>query len=463
MASPNVTGSLLLLQEYYNALNPDKYMRSATLKALAIHTADEAGANAGPNYQFGWGLMNTAKATDVIQAKGVQSIMSEIVLNNNKTYSVSFYSDGTSAIKASICWTDPAGTPVTGQLNPSDLMLVNDLDLRIQKENTTFYPYVLDPTSPSSAATKADNFRDNVEQVFISSAGEGVYTAIIGHKGELADLLPQEFSLIITGTEVYPSPPTIVDFSPETGASGETVTIIGSGFLDVSSLSFGGKQARHFFVESDTKIIADVGSEGASGDVKVVTNYGSHSKSGFVFTPSLVEMSQVIVDGSANDPDLPISSTFVNWFPVNNAVEYEIYAHGKLVNVFISSHNFWAELSNLYFDVNDDLQFALKVRAKLSDGTYTSYGYPEEAVPVETEVQHEGNVQVYAQKGDLFFMKQELGKARITIYNTSGQSIITDSFTGLSYRKNYNLSKGIYLVKLVTDKSKVVEKVSVMP
>lgn len=42
MASPNVAGSLLLLQEYYNLLN-DTYMRSSTLRGLACHTADDAG------------------------------------------------------------------------------------------------------------------------------------------------------------------------------------------------------------------------------------------------------------------------------------------------------------------------------------------------------------------------------------------------------------------------------------
>ena len=35
------------------------FMRAATLKALAIHTADEAGGAPGPDYEFGWGLLNT--------------------------------------------------------------------------------------------------------------------------------------------------------------------------------------------------------------------------------------------------------------------------------------------------------------------------------------------------------------------------------------------------------------------
>src|SRR5690606_10068021 len=57
MAAPNVTGSLLLLQQHFHNLN-GVYMRSATLKGLALHTADDAG-NPGPDAVWGWGLLNS--------------------------------------------------------------------------------------------------------------------------------------------------------------------------------------------------------------------------------------------------------------------------------------------------------------------------------------------------------------------------------------------------------------------
>ncbi|MCI5146674.1 MAG: peptidase S8, partial [Candidatus Electrothrix sp. AR3] len=53
MATPNVTASLLLLQEHYHE-RYGSYLKAATLKALALHTADEAGPT-GPDYMFGWG------------------------------------------------------------------------------------------------------------------------------------------------------------------------------------------------------------------------------------------------------------------------------------------------------------------------------------------------------------------------------------------------------------------------
>ena len=51
MAAPNVTGSLILLQQHYQDIHGGgNFMRAATLKALAIHTADEAGDTDGPDY-----------------------------------------------------------------------------------------------------------------------------------------------------------------------------------------------------------------------------------------------------------------------------------------------------------------------------------------------------------------------------------------------------------------------------
>ncbi|MGK4566633.1 S8 family serine peptidase [Flavobacterium sp. 3HN19-14] len=42
MASPNVMGTLLLLQQHFKN-KTQHFMKAATLKALACHTADDAG------------------------------------------------------------------------------------------------------------------------------------------------------------------------------------------------------------------------------------------------------------------------------------------------------------------------------------------------------------------------------------------------------------------------------------
>ncbi|RMG66935.1 MAG: peptidase S8, partial [Bacteroidetes bacterium] len=196
MSSPSTSGSLLLLQEYHGALH-GSYMRAATLKALVIHTADEAGANPGPDYAFGWGLLNTARAaTHLANITGGDSLL-EGSLNDGSTYTLPVYLDGQHPLRATLAWTDYTGTPYSNQLNPTSPRLVNDLDLRLMGNGGIFMPYVLDPANPAAAATTGDNVRDNVEQVYLAAPAAGWYTLQVSHKGNLAGG-NQAFSLILS-------------------------------------------------------------------------------------------------------------------------------------------------------------------------------------------------------------------------------------------------------------------------
>jgi hypothetical protein len=203
MSSPNASGSLLLLQEYYNQLHPGTFMRSSTLKGLVIHTADEAGISAGPDYQNGWGLINMTKAAAVITANNSGHLIQENTLNNtdNNTYSLPVIASGNGKISATISWTDPKGDvePVATALNNTTKRLVNDLDMVIKKGATVYRPWILNPASPASAATTGDNVLDNVEKVELPDVIPGqTYTIEITHKGTLARG-QQIYSLIASG------------------------------------------------------------------------------------------------------------------------------------------------------------------------------------------------------------------------------------------------------------------------
>jgi hypothetical protein len=101
-------------------------------------------------------------------------------------------------VVATLVWADPAATPVPLSLDPPDLMLVNDLDLRIERDGITYEPWVLYPESPASAAGRGDNFRDNVEQVIVTGGGTGIYTIQVSHKNGLLGDESQDYSLIIS-------------------------------------------------------------------------------------------------------------------------------------------------------------------------------------------------------------------------------------------------------------------------
>ena len=202
MSSPNASGSIFLLQEYYSQLHGStSFMRSATLKGLVIHTADEAGPSPGPDYQHGWGLINMARAASVITANNTSQLIQENVLNNAATFSLPVIASGDGKISATLSWTDPKAEfePLANALNNPARKLVNDLDIVIRRGATTYRPWVLNPASPASAATTGDNILDNVEKVELPDVVPGAtYTIEITHKGTLARG-PQAYSLIASG------------------------------------------------------------------------------------------------------------------------------------------------------------------------------------------------------------------------------------------------------------------------
>ena len=198
-AAPNVTGSLYLLQEYYAQKYSGNFMRAATLKGLACHTAFDAG-NTGPDYIYGWGLLDMKKAAQAITDNGTKSMIKENTLSQGTTQSFNVVASGDGALAATISWTDPEGTITTdGVVNDRTPKLVNDLDIRISDGTTTFSPWVLDPDNPSAPATTGNNIRDNIEQVYVAGATPGkTYTIKVSHKGTLISGA-QSYSLIVTG------------------------------------------------------------------------------------------------------------------------------------------------------------------------------------------------------------------------------------------------------------------------
>lgn len=205
MATPNAAGSLLLLQELSQQLSPKKFLRSATVKALAIHTANEAGLNPGPDYKFGWGLLNMLEAATVLKnalttknSATSSDLVYENTLNNLDSTTYTIIASGKKPVKATIVWNDVKGT-VTNTLNDNTPQLVNDLDLTITQGSNTTRSWKLNPLTPSSAAFKGDNILDNVEKVEIDTTLVGKsYLIKVKHKRNL-DRGQQAYSLVISG------------------------------------------------------------------------------------------------------------------------------------------------------------------------------------------------------------------------------------------------------------------------
>lgn len=198
MATPAVAGTAILLQEYYEDLNGSgMFMRSATLKALLMHTASDLD-NDGPDYKTGYGLINAEKAANIIKASN-ENTNARIVENvhNESMYSIGLVSTCQDTTVVTMAYTDPPGIAQT-TLDNSTPNLVNDLDVRLFNVNNIDRPWVLNPASPDNLATKGDNDLDNVEQVV--SSNQNIQLLQVSNEGSLYSG-SQNYSLVISGIE----------------------------------------------------------------------------------------------------------------------------------------------------------------------------------------------------------------------------------------------------------------------
>ncbi|TRW24391.1 S8 family serine peptidase [Flavobacterium zepuense] len=230
MAAPNVTGTLLLLQEYSRNLN-GVFMKAATLKGLAMHTADDFNVQ-GPDAISGWGLLNGLKAAKAMSGNGTTSIVDERILANNESYFITVNSDGVSPLEASISWTDkqpPSVQETASDINENTPKLMEDLDIRIIKNATTYYPYKLLTATTNGLG---DNTRDPFEKVTVNNAS-GQYTISVKHKGTLIGA-NKAYSLIITGitSPVSSGKMALADDKKETGNQNAQIITVGEAVIN---------------------------------------------------------------------------------------------------------------------------------------------------------------------------------------------------------------------------------------
>ena len=201
-AAPGVTAGLALplqrrSQFFTNLTAEADAFRGSTLKALAIHTADDI-CNTGPDYLTGWGLYNAVSAVRQIEldaTDGRGTHIKEIELSVGETNSWPVVLDGT-PFKVTAVWNDLPGTPSTNVfIDDPTPMLVNNIDIWVETEDgaQTFLPWVLNPdltnkseAARATAATTGYDNRNNVEQVVLSAPAAGTYRIRIAHAGGLA-------------------------------------------------------------------------------------------------------------------------------------------------------------------------------------------------------------------------------------------------------------------------------------
>ena len=214
MAAPAATGSLALMYERYRQKNSGANPKSALMKALLCNTAEDLG-NPGPDFTYGFGMINTRRAVEAIDSN--RYIINSVTNGNNATHNIVVPAN-TRRVKIMLYWADQPAA------NNAAAALVNDLDMIVVEPSFILHrPLILNPNpaSVNNNAVEAPDHINNVEQVVIENPAAGIYTVNVN--GYSIPFGPQEYVLtyeiIKTGVTVeYP-------YGGETWVPGETENI----------------------------------------------------------------------------------------------------------------------------------------------------------------------------------------------------------------------------------------------
>lgn len=184
MSTPGVAGTMALLYQYYKEMHGGQRPLSSLMRALACNTASDFG-HPGPDYKYGYGVINGRRAAEVLSRN---SYFSDIVEQGDVITKKITVPQGAIALRVMLAWTDSAATPGV------DYDLVNDLDLSVIHNNVEVLPWVLDPANPNKNAVRGVDNLNVFEQVTIDNPTKGTYSLAINGDGVATG--SQQFSVV---------------------------------------------------------------------------------------------------------------------------------------------------------------------------------------------------------------------------------------------------------------------------
>lgn len=176
MSTPLTSGAAALVYQRFEqvySVAPEASM----LKAILLHSAQDRGT-AGPDYQFGWGLLDVQAAVNLVNL-GTPNLFPVDINNAELSQSFTFSVDTfLPELRVTAVWTDPQGSSAAIQA------LVNNINIRLESPSgITFLPWVKDADNPAAAATRGNNDIDNIEQVLVVNPEQGRWTLTVSAAG----------------------------------------------------------------------------------------------------------------------------------------------------------------------------------------------------------------------------------------------------------------------------------------
>lgn len=320
-SSPAIAGVSAQLYQAYKGLNNGVNPESGLIKAVMLNTARDMG-NPGPDFEYGWGVLNGLKAVRIIEDE--RYVRDNIAQGGTNSHIITV-PQNVSEVRVMTYWTDVDGDPSV------TIALVNDINMElVTPDNQTFNPWVLDPTpneaSLSAPAVRGVDHLNNVEQVTINNPSAGTYTVNVD--GFSIPQGPQTYYMVYEF--IYDEVELVYPIGGEGFVPGETEVIYwdASNGNETFSLEYSTDGG-----DSYTSIANNISSSNRyydwrvpsviSNEVTVRINRGnSSSESDLPFT--IVELPEDIAV-----TNVCANSIRLEWDAVNGATSYEVSVLGE--------------------------------------------------------------------------------------------------------------------------------------
>ena len=170
-AAPFVAGVSSLLTEQYRKKFNGKTPASGLLKSILCNSSSDKG-NPGPDFTYGYGLLNPARALNIIDKN--QFTTDSVTAGAQKSYSIQVPA-GVKQIKIMLYWNDRPGSPLSLKA------LQNDLDLTVADGSDVYLPWILNssPVNVNNLASRGVDRLNNIEQVTIDNPGTSLTLNVI--------------------------------------------------------------------------------------------------------------------------------------------------------------------------------------------------------------------------------------------------------------------------------------------
>jgi hypothetical protein len=288
----NSDGKLDMAVTNYGANSVSLLKNSSSAGSISFDAKVDIAVGAVP-LNIALGNINGDAKPDIILGKGGATVVA--VLQNNTTGAAFVfapaveYAVGQQANSMVACDLDNDGKADIASTNSNSLS-ISALRNRLSEPIVTAFgpaggPAGTNLTIAGSGFTGATAVK--VGGVAVSSftvVSDAGITAVVGNGASGSVSVTTAFGSGSMAGYTFGPAPVISSFTPAAARQGVNVQIKGTGLSGATAVSFGGVPAQFFFSNTDTSIVARVGS-GASGNVSITTATGTASLPGFTFLP----------------------------------------------------------------------------------------------------------------------------------------------------------------------------------